>query len=571
MPPRARDVSVKSLDVPKDIFPDEPFYFSVSIHSDGETTGTIKLFSEGPLDEKRDSPPIVAVAGRFRSGNNRVLIGHVLKRVGSFQYRVEVNVDGDPLSANDIGRGVVRVKGPPRLLLLVADEKARTGSLARLLTDEKSQLTVDVRVARQQPLTKDQLDRYRGVIIENVPAHHLGYQSMARLAQFVTDRGLGLLVTGGENSFGTGGYFKSPLDPILPVSMEMREEDRKSQVAIAVVLDRSGSMGAMVGGQTKMELANLGTAECVNLLSKRDHISVISVDTSAHINQPLTTVVNKRAITNRVHGISVGGGGIFVDVALAAARKELEKASGVRTRHIILFSDAQDTEFSRKIRGTNQASRESRFLSEVRELTATGITVSVIGLGKETDGDANLLTQIAKVGGGNVMFASDARDLPRLFAQDTINVARNTFIRKTDKQPAGIPGRRRSGPHLVGDLGDRPFPNVDGYNLSYLRKEAQVAVVSYDEYRAPWSAFWNRGLGRSAAITWEVGGKFTGNFARWPSARGFLLTHARWLLGGDDPRNIFVRLDRDGQDGVVTVELDDPKPGEKDQRRNSCE
>eukprot|EP00913_Durusdinium_trenchii_P022811 g21415.t1 len=559
---RAGDVAVKSLDVPKDIYPNEPFFFSVSIHSDGEATGKVTLYSEGMVNGKRERRKVAEVTRRFRSGNNRVPLGHVLKNVGSFQYHVEVDVDGDPLPANNIGTGVVRVKGAPRLLLLVRDDNAKTGRLARLLTDKNSGLTVDVRVARNQPLTKDQLDKYRGIILENVPADHLGFLKMSRIAQFVTDRGLGLMLTGGENSFGTGGYFKSPLDRILPVSMEMREDDRKAQVAIAVVLDRSGSMSAMVGGRTKMELANLGTAECVNLLTKNDKIAVISVDTSPHVNQGLTDVTDQRAISSRIHRITVGGGGIFVDVGLEAARIELEKARGVQTRHVILFSDASDTEISRKIRGPDRASRQELFFRQVRALKASGITVSVIGLGERTDVHAALLTRIAEIGGGNVMFASDARDLPRLFAQDTINVARNTFIRKTDEQPEGIPGQRTRGPHLVGRLGNTPFPNVDGYNLSYLRKEAQVAVVSKDKYLAPWSAFWNRGLGRASAITFEVGGEFTGNFARWQSSKGFLLTHARWLLGGDDPRSMYVQLDRDGQDGVVTVELDDPKPGE---------
>ena len=114
-------------------------------------------------------------------------------------------------------------------------------------------------VAARQPLTKLQLDRYRGVIIQDVPADQFGFVKMSRLAQFVTERGGGLLLTGGENSFGSGGYFKSPLDDVLPVSMELREEHRKLRAAIAVVLDRSGSMQArVVGNQSKMDLANQG-------------------------------------------------------------------------------------------------------------------------------------------------------------------------------------------------------------------------------------------------------------------------------------------------------------------------
>src|SRR5690606_18551315 len=90
---------------------------------------------------------------------------------------------------------------------------------------------------------------------------------------------------------------------------------------------------------------------------------------------------------------------------------------------------------------------------------------------------------------------------------------------------------------------------------------ATAAVISSDEYAAPWAAFWYRGLGRAAAITLEVDGQFSGQFGRWDSYEDFLVTHARWLLGGEDPDEVFVDIARQGQDAVITVELDPRRPG----------
>lgn len=555
---RVGDVAVKSLDLPKEVSPNERFIFSAMIYADSNCVGRIRLFHEQLENGRLNRKLIAEKTETLRAGNNRVLFAHALQQSGSQRYDIDVDVDNDPLIENNTGTGALRVRGAPRLLLLVRNEAAKKNRLAQLLTDKRFGLTVDVRVARQQPLTKKQLDRYRGLILENVPASDLGHLKMSRIAQFVNDRGLGLMLTGGENSFGTGGYFKSPLDKLLPVSMEMREDDRKTQVAIAVLLDRSGSMGVMVGGRTKMELANIGTAECANILSARDRLTVISVDTTATVNVPLTNVRDKTAIQQKIHGITVGGGGIYVDVALKAARKELDKVKDIPTRHIILFSDASDTEISPQPLPKGVKSRYLNLLKQVKSLKTANITISVIGLGEPTDQHAQLLKQIAATGGGEVMFTNDARDLPRLFAQDTMKIARRTFIRKSKSQPAGIPGRRIPGPYLIGQLGQQPFPNVDGYNVSYLRTDAQSAAISKDEYKAPWSAFWNRGLGRVAAITLDVSGKYAGAFANWSQAKHFLLTHTRWLLGGDDPRNLYVDLKQNGQEAIVTIELDDP-------------
>lgn len=560
------DVAVRNVTLPETVRANEPFQFRAVIQSDGDASAKVTLQRESLVDGQVVRKQIASQTRTLTSGRNEVAFGDALPTGagGTYRYRVEVAVEGDPRPQNNRWADEVFVDAGPRLLLLVKDEAAKSGRLARILTHPKNGLPTDVAVADRQPLTKLQLDRYRGVIIENVPAEKFGFLKMSRLAKFVTDRGGGLLMTGGENSFGTGGYFKSPLDEILPVSMELREEHRKLKVAIAVVLDRSGSMRAHVaGGRTKMDLANLGTQECVRMLSRNDMVSVIAVDTSAHVEQPLTPVVGKEAINRKVQAIRSQGGGIFVDVALKAAEKELAKAKkrGVGTRHVILFSDARDTEISGGLGGA--ARGPAGVIRYVKRMKSDGVTVSVIGLGTEADVHAGLLKDIAAAGGGNAMFTSDARDLPRLFTQDAMNVARNTFLRKDDEHPDGFAARRLKGPFLVGDLGDGPFPNVDGYNLTYLRTRAhtaQAAVVSGDEYKAPWTAFWHRGLGRVAALPIEVDGKHTGAFGEWPQAPDFLLTHARWLLGGDDPRRLFVEIERQGQDAVVTVELDPRNP-----------
>src|SRR5690606_26261418 len=106
----------------------------------------------------------------------------------------------------------------------------------------------------------------RAVVLNNVPAHRVPQRFLDALDFFVREQGGGLLMVGGQNSFGSGGYFSSSVDPLLPVSMELRQEHRKLATAMAIVLDRSGSMAASVGTMTKMDLANSGTARAIELL-----------------------------------------------------------------------------------------------------------------------------------------------------------------------------------------------------------------------------------------------------------------------------------------------------------------
>src|SRR4030095_11564253 len=177
----------------------------------------------------------------------------------------------------------------------------------------------------------------------------------------------------------------------------------------------------------------------------------------------LSLLTDKAALRNRILRINSEGGGIFVYEALEASYSMLQKAKS-GTRHIILFSDAADAE---------EPKQYERLLAQCR---AESITVSVIGLGKETDKDGQLLKDIAAKGLGRCFFTDQPEELPRLFAQDTFVVARSAFL---DEPP---PVQATAGLATITSKQYQP-PQLGGYNLCYLRPQANLAAVSLDEYK----------------------------------------------------------------------------------------
>jgi hypothetical protein len=312
-----------------------------------------------------------------------------------------------------------------------------------------------------------------------------------------------------------------------------------------VALDRSGSMAMPAGdGRTKMDLANLGTCAALETLGPFDEIGVIAVDSAAHIVQPLASAENKDAVCQQVRQIQSMGGGIFTYTALVTAARMVQE-SDKGTRHIVLFADAADAE------------EPGDYVNLLERLRSINVTVSVIGLGTEADVDAEFLKDVATRGGGRMIFTSNVDELPRLFAQEALTVARSSFV----TEPTSVVTL----PDMV-LLGERPsgtFPAVDGYNLTYLRPGATLGAVTTDEYDAPLLAFWHQGLGRVAAFTAEVDGKYSGRLNTWPGFAGFTVGIARWLLGGDPPTGILATLERQGGEGVVRVELDPDRPRDR--------
>ena len=517
------DFRVGAVDAPARVLPAEAFLVEFSII--GSTDAMV------PWEVARDGRIAAQGTAEVRGGRAQVRLTDRLAGSGAVRYEVRILPAQDAHPENNVGGAWVEVAGGPRALLLT---NYPDDPLAALLGAQG--LTVET-VTAPGALTAATLTGARLVVINNVPAHRVAAEFLEALPFFVRDQGGGLLMAGGTNSFGAGGYFSSAVDPLLPVSMELRKEHRKLATAMAIVMDRSGSMAASAGGgQTKMDLANTGAARAIELLGDLDAVSVHAVDTQAHEIVGLAQVGPNRAdMAAAVRRVVSSGGGIIVHTGLQAGWDELKRAQA-GTRHMILFADAND---SRQDLGNYR---------EVADAIAKdGITISVIGMGTEHDRDADILQDVAARGGGRIFFGADPNDLPAIFAQETVSVARSAFIK--DPTPAqGTPGWTEIAARAP------VWPKeVDGYNLSYLKPEATAAYVTTDEYAAPLVAAWSRGAGRAAAVSFPLGGPNSDRVRAWSGYGDFVQTLTRWLAGENTPPGLALRTAVDGDQ--LTLDL----------------
>ncbi len=510
---QAGDVAIEEVDAPGEVTPGEGFLITAWVHSPVNQEVSVELL--------RGDETLVSGRRQVQAGSNRFTFRDLVVEPGVASFRLTVQASSeDPVPENNEARFLVGVEGPRPLLVVTNQPAVGLSTLLRAGGLDMRSVQPDLFSAGLETLAG-----VSAVILEGVSAGDLGAELGPELAQhhlasWVRSGGGGLMLTGGPRSFGPGGYFRSPLDPILPVSMELRQEHRKLALAMVVALDRSGSMAAPVaGGRTKMDLANLATAEVLELLSPLDEFGVVAVDSTPHLVAPLAPVDKVPATRQMILRIGSMGGGIFVYEALHAAAEQLLRAEA-GTRHILLFADAADAENPGAYRELIATSR------------AAGITISVVGLGRSTDPDADLLRDIATRGGGRVFFTESADELPRLFAQDTFIVARSAFV----EEPT--PWRRTVGlSRLTGQVSnprESPAPPVGGYNLTYLRPEANLAAVTTDETQAPIVASWQVGLGRTLVYTAEVAGEYANPLADWPNFNQLLTSLARWTAGEQD-------------------------------------
>lgn len=487
-----------------------------------------------PWEILRDGRSVSRGEAKLVRGRAVVRLSDRAPMAGTARYEARITPADDGITANNRGETWLAVAGRREVLLLSPYGDDPLGSAL-----QSGGWNVR-RLANAGDMQPGRLAGARLVILNNVLAAQCPAEFLRAIDFWVREQGGALVMVGGQSSFGSGGWFESPIDQLLPVSMELRTEHRRLATAMAITLDRSGSMAMTVaGGVAKIDLANAGAARAAQLLGDDDLLAVHAVDSEPHVVVPLSAVgPNREAIDRATRAITSGGGGIFVYNALKGAWGELQPLQGVR-RHVILFADANDAE---------QPDDYLKLLERMREAR---VTVTVIGLGSDKDSDAAFLQDVAAKGGGRMFFVSDAPDLPAVFAQETVAVARAMFVEDATavKPTAGWL-----------EIASRPLSwlsSVDGYNLTYLRDGATAAAISGDRYSAPLVAYWQRGAGRVAAVAFPLAGGNSAAQRAWPSVGEFVRTLSRWLGGTEAPPGLALRTRVEGEYALVNLMLDD--------------
>jgi uncharacterized membrane protein len=94
---------------------------------------------------------------------------------------------------------------------LVVLQRTAESKFLRLDVDDADELSAGF------PRSREELYRYRALIIGSVEASFFSHDQLQMIADFVSERGGGLLMLGGRNSFAEGGWAGTPVEEVLPV------------------------------------------------------------------------------------------------------------------------------------------------------------------------------------------------------------------------------------------------------------------------------------------------------------------------------------------------------------------
>lgn len=507
------EVQIQEFSAPKQVNAKERFDVTVKIVSNVQSKATVRLFGNRTLTAEKEVD--------LYPGENLFTFSDKVDEGGMVTYTAEVVTNDDTVLQNNKLSAFTVISDQPRILLV--ERGSRGENMARIL-EQYAQIT---RIQPDEvPTTLAGLLAYDAFILADISAEWLDDEFLKLLEQAVQYQGKGLLTIGGENSYAPGGYMNTPLETILPVEMDIRPKEENPDLALVLVIDKSGSMTDGKYGITKLELAKEAAIRAAEVLEERDQLGVIAFDDAIQWVIRTGPLTNLKEATDMIGTIRPGGGTQILH-PLEEAWQNL-RTKDTKLKHIILLTDGQAEQYGYE-----------RIIEGVRE---DGITLSTVAVGEGAD--TLLLKALAYGGQGRYYYTDEFSDIPSIFAKEAF-LAGQKYLQN-----------RRFYPELGTSMGllkgIEAVPPLDGYVATRVKPAART--VFFSDIQDPVLAVWQYGLGRTAAWTSDIQGIWTSQWATWQDAPAFWGNLAGWLVQKNLNTEYAVETRLAEGKGVVTVQ-----------------
>ncbi len=433
----------------------------------------------------------------LHSGLQQVPISLPLSEPGTEIFQILITGSTDTIQTNNACSYAVHVYPPDPVYVLESNPLQPATELLHDWLDAFYRIT-PVQAISDIPAA-DQDNSI--LIIADTPAEAISQDEMQQIHNAVAN-GMGLLVTGGKQSLGAGGYYQTPLAEVLPVDFSQTRQRRDPSATLVIIIDTSGSM---IG--PRFELAREVARLAIARLKPHDKVGIVEFYGSKRWAAPIQPASNSIDIQRALNRLSAGGGTVILP-AIEEAYYALQNVN-TRTRHVLVLTDG--------------GVETGQFEPLIRNMTEKRIVLSTVLVGPDTH--SSFLASLAQWGRGRFYCAPDRYNLPEIIVKQPESSLLSPFIEQTTAIHVN-----QAGP-LVNDIDWQAIGAIDGYVETTIKPTGESILSSSMNH--PILAGWQYGLGRVMVFTSQLAGSWTESLANQPDFKKLISNVLRDLKKPD--------------------------------------
>ena len=231
-----KDIEVSRVEAPRSVLEGASLVVDVMVSQRGYNGDKVQLIVEDGGRIVNTQSVTLSSDGEAVPVRVRVPTTEAGARVLTFKIPAQ---PGEMVTQNNSQQAIVNVSDRrERILYIEGEPRSEMAFIRRAVEEDKNlQIVTLQRLAKDQfrrfsvndsldlvagfPKTRDELFTYKGIILGSMEASYFTGDQLRMLADFVSERGGGLLALGGRRALGEGGFAGTPVAEVLPVDFAL--------------------------------------------------------------------------------------------------------------------------------------------------------------------------------------------------------------------------------------------------------------------------------------------------------------------------------------------------------------
>ncbi len=519
------EVWLEKLELPKIVKVGETYEAAVILSSLRPGSGKLTLRENDQL--------IFEDTVTYEAGKNRFTLPLYLRAPGFYEYvaRIEPPPGRDGWAENNVAVNHLYIRGEGKVLLVTdpAGEPKDWQSFAASL--KRADRVVELRPAYEFPRDALSLLPYDCVVFANVPADALDGVQMEALRDSVFNQGTGFLMIGGKNSFGPGGYNRTPVEEALPVTMDVTQKKVLPKGALIIILHTCEFPEGNTWGKRIAK-------EAIRVLSAKDEVAILAEGGGPNGWMfHLTPAGEYQKLFPLIEAAQIGDMGSY-EPTMQQGLNELV-ASDAAAKHMIIISDGDPSPPTPKM---------------IQDFQVAHISVSTVAIFPHGGTEVATLKSIAAATGGRYYYPQDPNLLPSIFIKEAKTIRRSMI-----QNGIFTPLKEFPSPILKGI---EAIPPLTAFVLTTPKEHSTVVLRSPEQEETdPVLATWRYGVGKSAAFTGDLSPNWGAAWVEWEKYDAFVKQLMIDISRVEQKSDLQVSSFSDGGNGVMVAEDFKPQAG----------